>query len=76
MLTILALIMIVTFIAVLAKKKMSVFTALTLKPLLFGIISIFITRKSFSDIWGWIQSGLFYSVNPETGKVSIILTLC
>ncbi len=71
MLTILALIMIVTFIAVLAKKKMSVFTALTLKPLLFGIISIFITRKSFSDIWGWIQSGLFYSVNPETGKVSM-----
>lgn len=71
MLTILALIMMVTFIAALASKKLGVFTALTIVPLVFGLIAIAFTGKPVSDIFNWIKAGLFYSVNGETGKVSM-----
>lgn len=70
MLTFLALAMIASFIAVLAKKKLPVFAALTLIPLLFGAIAAFATDKSMLDLFKWIQEGMFYKVNATTGKVS------
>lgn len=70
-LTILTLLMIVTFIVALASKKMSVFTALSLVPFIFGIIVVLTTGSTFGDLFGWIKDGIFYSVNADTGKVSM-----
>lgn len=70
MLTFLALAMIASFIALLAKKKLPVFAALTLIPLVFGLIAVFVTDKSILDLFKWIQEGMFYKVNATTGKVS------
>lgn len=71
MLTFLALAMIVVFIVLLAKKKLPVFAALTLVPLIFGIIATLATGHSFLDLFKWIQEGIFYKVNSKTGKVSM-----
>lgn len=71
MLTFLALAMIVTFIVLLSKKKLSVFAALTIVPIVFGIIAVLITDKSIMDLFKWIQEGIFYKVNAKTGKVSM-----
>jgi CitMHS family citrate-Mg2+:H+ or citrate-Ca2+:H+ symporter len=70
MLTFLALAMIVTFIVLLSKKKLSVFTALTLVPLIFGVIAVIINGDNLIDLFGWIKDGIFFKQNPETGKVS------
>ncbi|WP_102050535.1 citrate:proton symporter [Pygmaiobacter massiliensis] len=70
-LTILTLCMILVFILSLATKKLSVFTALTLVPLAFGLIAVFMTGGQLTDIFMWIKNGVFYSVNAESGKVSM-----
>lgn len=70
MLTFLALAMIILFIILLSKKKLSVFAALTLVPFAFGLIATFVTDHSLMDLFRWIQEGMFFKVNPETGKVS------
>lgn len=70
MLTFLALAMIVTFIVLLSKKKLSVFAALTLIPLFFGVIAVIVSGHSFLDLFKWIQEGIFFKVNAKTGKVS------
>jgi len=70
-LTFLAIAMITIFIVVLAKKKLSIFGALTLIPLIFGIIATFVNKVPLTDMFEWIKTGLFYSVNAETGKVSM-----
>jgi citrate-Mg2+:H+ or citrate-Ca2+:H+ symporter, CitMHS family len=70
MLTFLALAMIVTFIVLLAKKKLPVFAALTLVPLVFGLIAVLINGQSVMDLFKWIQEGVFYKLNAKTGKVS------
>lgn len=70
MLTFLALAMIVTFIILLSKKKLSVFTALTLVPLFFGIIAVLVNGNNFTELFDWIKEGIFFKQNPETGKVS------
>ena len=70
MLTVLALAMIILFIVLLSMKKLSVFTALTLVPLLFGVIAVLTTDSSIMDLFSWIQEGVFFSVDPETAKVS------
>ena len=70
MLTILALAMIVLFIVLLSMKKLSVFTSLTLVPLVFGIIAILVTDHSIMDLFTWIKEGVFFSVDPETAKAS------
>ena len=68
MLTVLALAMIILFIVLLSMKKLSVFTSLTLVPFVFGIIAILVTDSSISDLFTWIQEGVFFSVDPETAK--------
>lgn len=70
MLTFLALAMIVVFIVLLSKKKLSVFAALTLVPLFFGIVATLATGHSILDLFKWIQEGMFFKVNAKTGKVS------
>ncbi|MFT4105865.1 MAG: citrate:proton symporter [Lacrimispora sp.] len=70
MLTFLALAMIVTFIALLSNKKLSVFTALTLVPIAFGMIAVLVNGDNFLDLFNWIKEGIFFKQNPETGKVS------
>lgn len=70
MLTVLALTMIVAFIVVLSTKKLSVFTALTLVPFAFGLITIAVTDHSITELFVWIKEGIFFKVNPETAKVS------
>lgn len=71
MLTFLALAMIVSFIVLLAQKKLSVFGALTIVPFIFGILVVLLTDASFMDLFRWIQDALFFKVNAETGKVSM-----
>ena len=46
MLTLLAFAMIVAFIVLLSMKKLSVFNALTLVPLAFGVAALFVTGAS------------------------------
>lgn len=70
MLTILGLAMIVVFIALLAKKKLQVFVALTLVPLVFGFIAAAVGGHDLLDVFTWIQHGVFFKLNPETGKVA------
>lgn len=70
LLTILALLMIVTFIVSLSTKKLGVFQALTLVPLAFGIIAAIATGADFETFVGWLKEGLFFKVNEETAKVS------
>jgi CitMHS family citrate-Mg2+:H+ or citrate-Ca2+:H+ symporter len=70
MLTFLALAMILVFIFLLSKKKLSVFAALTLVPLFFGIIAVLVNGQSFLDLFKWIQEGIFFKLNAKTGKIS------
>ncbi|MEM1486001.1 citrate:proton symporter [Oscillospiraceae bacterium PP1C4] len=71
MITFLAYAMIIVFIVSLAKKKLTVFGALVLIPLVFGIVAALVGGKSALDVFTWIKSGVFYSVNATTGKVSM-----
>lgn len=71
MLTFLALAMIVLFVVLLAKKKLSVFAALTLIPLIFGLIAVAYKGANIMDLFKWIKEGVFYKLNTKTGKVSM-----
>ena len=70
MLTVLALAMIVLFIVLLSAKKLSVFASLTLVPLVFGLIAIAVTNHGIMDLFAWIEKGIYFSADPDTGKVS------
>lgn len=70
MMTALGLAMIVTFIVLLAKKKLPVFGALTLVPLVFGFLAVFVGGFDILDVFTWIREGVFFRVNAETGRVS------
>ena len=70
MLTILALAMIVCFIVLLSMKKLSVFPALTVVPLVFGVIAIVVTGADLMDLFTWIREGVFFSVDYESQSVS------
>ena len=70
MLTVLALAMIILFIVLLSVKKLSVFTALTLVPFVFGVIAVLTQGFEIGDLAVWIQNGLFFKFNEETGKIS------
>ena len=72
MLTILGLAMIVVFIALLAKKKLQVFVALTLVPLVFGFIAAAVGGHDLLDVFTWIQHGVFFKLNPETDRKSVV----
>ena len=69
MITFLAYGMIIAFLVLLTKKKLNVFTALILVPIVFGIVACLITGKDPLLIFDWIKKGLFFSQNPTTHKV-------
>ena len=71
MLTFLAFAMIVSFIVLLSMKKLSVFNALTLVPLVFGVIAVFATGATISDLFSWIKDGIFYTVDYEGQSTSM-----
>lgn len=70
MLTVLALAMIVAFIVLLSMKKLSVFNALTLVPIAFGVLALFVGGNSLMNLFTWIKEGVFFSVDWEAQKVS------
>ena len=69
MITFLAYGMIIAFLVLLIKKKLNVFTALILVPIVFGVVACLITGKDPILIFDWIKKGLFFSQNPPTHKV-------
>ena len=69
MITILAYGMIIAFLYLLTKKKLNVFAALILVPIVFGLAACMITGKDPILIFDWIKKGLFFSQNPTTHKV-------
>ncbi|WKA56989.1 citrate:proton symporter [Planococcus shenhongbingii] len=71
MLTILALLMIIVFIVLLSKNKLTVFGALTIVPFVFGAIATFVTGASIFDLFEWIKEGILFKVDEETGEVSM-----
>ena len=70
MLTFLALAMIIVFVVALARKKLSVFAALTLIPLVFGLLVVLFNGNNYMDLFKWIKEGIFFKVS-KTGKVSM-----
>lgn len=71
MLTALGYGMIIVFLLLLTTKKLNVFTALILVPIVFGVAACLITGKDFTLIFEWIKRGLFFSVNPSTKAVKM-----
>jgi citrate-Mg2+:H+ or citrate-Ca2+:H+ symporter, CitMHS family len=71
MITILAYAMIIAFIYLLTKKKLTVYSALALTPFVFGLIACVVTGKDPLVIFDWIKNGVFYSVNPTTKAVKM-----
>ena len=69
MITFLAYGMIIAFLVLLIKKKLNIFTALILVPIVFGVVACLITGKDPILIFDWIKKGLFFSQNPTTHKV-------
>lgn len=61
--------MIIAFLVLLTMRKLNVFTALILVPIVFGIAACLLTGKDPILIFDWIKKGLFYSQNPTTHKV-------
>jgi citrate-Mg2+:H+ or citrate-Ca2+:H+ symporter, CitMHS family len=71
MITFVAYAMVIVFIYLLTKKKLTVYSALALVPLVFGIFACLVTGKPVLDIFVWIKDGVFYSVNPTTKAVKM-----
>lgn len=71
MITILAYAMIIAFLVLLTKRKLTVFTALILVPVVFGAAACLFMDKDLLLIFDWIKNGLFYSVNPQTKAVKM-----
>lgn len=63
MITVLGYAMIVVFLVLLTKKKLNVFTALILVPVVFGVASALYLGKDPLLVFQWIKNGLFYTVN-------------
>lgn len=61
--------MIVAFLVLLTLRKLTVFTALILVPVVFGIAACLITGKDPVLIFDWVKKGLFFSQNAVTHKV-------
>ena len=71
MITLLAYGMIAVFLVLLTKKKLNVFTALILVPIVFGIAACLLLDKDFILIFDWVKKGLFFSQNATTHKVKM-----
>lgn len=70
-LTILAYAMIITFLVLLTKRKLSVFTSLILVPIVFGIAACLLLDKDLLSVLTWVKNGVFYTVNPQTKAVKM-----
>ena len=71
MLTILGYAMIIVFLVLLTKRKLSVFTALILVPIVFGLAACLYLGKDPLLVLTWIKNGVFYTVNPATKAVKM-----
>ena len=71
MITVLAYAMIFAFIILLTRKKLTVYSALTLTPLFFGLVVCLYFGYDPLDTFEWIKKGVFYSVNPTTKSVKM-----
>ncbi len=71
MIAILAYAMIITFIVLLTRKKLTVYSALILTPVAFGLVICLLFGYDPLDIFEWIKKGVFYTVNPETKSVKM-----
>ena len=71
MITVLGYAMIVVFLVLLTKKKLNVFTALILVPVVFGVASALYLGKDPLLVFQWIKNGLFYTVNAQTKAVKM-----
>jgi len=71
MITILGYVMIIVFLVLLTRKKLNVFTALILVPIVFGVAAALYLGKDPLLVFKWIKDGLFYSVNPQTKAVKM-----
>lgn len=69
MLSLIALMMIIVFLYIIIKNKMSIFNALIIVSLAFGVLTVLITDATFRELFDWIFSGVFYSFNPELNKI-------
>ena len=71
MITFLAYGMIAAFLVLLTKRKLNVFSALILVPIVFGLVVCVLTGKDPLLIFDWIKKGLFFSQHPTTHKVKM-----
>ena len=71
MITVLGYAMIVVLLVLLTKKKLNVFTALILVPVVFGVASALYLGKDPLLVFQWIKNGLFYTVNAQTKAVKM-----
>ena len=70
MLTILGYLLIVVFLLLVIKKKMSAFTGLIVVSLTAGILACLINGIPIEKILTWIREGLFYTADTK-GKVKL-----
>jgi len=70
MLSIIGITMIVIFLFIVLKNKLSIFNALSLVSLIFGVLVVIITPSTFRDLFDWIYSGVFFSYDSELGRIS------
>ena len=61
MIAILAYAMIITFIVLLTRKKLTVYSALILTPVAFGLVICLLFGYDPLDIFEWIKKGVFYT---------------
>lgn len=71
MLTVLGYAMIVVFLVLLTKRKLNVYTALILVPIVFGVGACLVLDKDLLLILDWVKNGVFYTVNPTTKAVKM-----
>ncbi|OLU14817.1 MULTISPECIES: CitMHS family transporter [unclassified Pseudomonas] len=70
MLTALGYLLIVSFLILVIKQKLSPFTGLIVVSLIVGALACMATGVPFDTLVTWVREGLFYTTN-EQGKVSL-----
>ncbi|MDU4959447.1 MAG: citrate:proton symporter [Sporomusaceae bacterium] len=71
MITVLAYAMIITFLVLLTKRKLNVFAALIIVPIVFGLTACLYLGKDPLLVFQWVKNGLFYTINPQTKAVKM-----
>lgn len=62
--------MIASFLVLVIRKYMSVFSGMILASAVFGLLAAFHLGLGVEDLLKWFRAGLFYSVN-DAGKISL-----